>query len=117
MADVLVRNEGSVVMLTPKSEEARAWVDENLGLESWQWLGNSFAVEWRYAPDIVDGMVGDGLEVIPECHEVTDEDRAWLSELHITASKTAAEPQVNLRQETEPDTTTQVPQQAPPPMP
>lgn len=116
MADVLVRNEGSVVMLTPKSEEARAWVDENLGLESWQWLGNSFAVEWRYAPDIVDGMVGDGLEVIPECHEVTDEDRAWLSELHITASKTAAEPQVNLRQETEPDTTTQVPQQAPPPL-
>jgi hypothetical protein len=41
MADVLVRNEGSVVMLTPKSVEAKAWVDENLGLESWQWLGDS----------------------------------------------------------------------------
>ena|ERR1039458_5868484 len=105
MADVLVRNEGSVVMLTPKSVEARAWVDENLGLESWQWLGDAFAVEWRYAPNVVDGMIGDGLEVIPESHEITDEDIQWLSELHITASKTAAEPQVNLRQETEPDTT------------
>jgi hypothetical protein len=92
MADVLVRDEGSVIMLTPKSEKAKAWVDENLGLESWQWLGPSFAVEWRYAPDIVQGMMGDGLDVIPECHEVTDDDKKWLSELGITASKKAAAP-------------------------
>lgn len=104
MADVLVRNEGTVVLLTPKSIEARAWVDENLGLESWQWLGDSFAVEWRYAPNVVDGMIGDGLEVIPESHEITDEDIHWLAELHITATKTVAESQVNLRQETEPGT-------------
>ena len=104
MADVLVRNEGTVVLLTPKSVEARAWVDENLGLEAWQWLGDSFAVEWRYAPNVVDGMIGDGLEVIPESHEITDEDLQWLAELHITATKTVAEPQVNLGQETEPDT-------------
>ena len=66
MADVLVRNEGSIVMFTPKSQEAKNWVDDNLGLESWQWLGPAFAVEWRYAPDIVNGMTGDGLEVLRE---------------------------------------------------
>lgn len=105
MADVLVRNEGTVVLLTPRSDEAREWVDENLGLESWQWVGDSFAVEWRFAPNVVDGMIGDGLEVIPESHEITDEDLLWLAELHITATKTVSESQVILRQETERDTT------------
>lgn len=129
MADMLVRDEGSVVMFTPRSVEGQAWVDDNLGLESWQWLGKSFAVEWRYAPDIVAGMQGDGLEVIPEAHEVTEADKGWLAELgidwnpnsgSILASKktTKAKPvqgsQINLRPDIEPDTTTQVPQQAAP---
>lgn len=68
-------------------------------------MGDSFAVEWRYAPNVVDGMIGDGLEVIPESHEITDEDLLWLAELHITSTKTVTESQVNLRQETEPGTT------------
>jgi len=96
MADVLVRNEGSIIMLTPSTPEGKAWIDENLGLESWQWLGNSCAIEWRYAPDIIDGMRRDGLDVIPEFANVTDEDRKWLSQLGITASKKkAAVPMVN----------------------
>jgi hypothetical protein len=50
-------------------------------------------------------MINDGLEVIPESHEVTDEDKQWLSRLGITASrKIATEPQVNLRQDTTPNT-------------
>lgn len=107
MADILVRNESSIVMFTPKSNEGRTWVDENLNLESWQWLGQSFAVEWRYAPDIVQGMMEDGLEVIPESHDITDEDKEWLAELGISypsSNKIATEPQINLRPETNPNT-------------
>src|ERR1700739_173551 len=108
MADVTVRNEGSIIMLTPVSAEGKAWIDENLGLESWQWLGNSCAIEWRYAPDIVHGMMDDGLEVIPDHAHITDEDKQWLSQLGITASKKkkATEPQVNLRPQTAPRTPT-----------
>ena len=47
----------------------------------------------------------DGLEFIPESDDITEEDMQWLSELHITASKSVADPQVNLRQESEPDST------------
>lgn len=65
MADIWVRNEGSVVALTPFSQAGRVWIDENLTLESWQWLGPSAVVDWRFAPDIVAGMLEDGLEVIP----------------------------------------------------
>lgn len=64
MADVRVWNRGaSVVMVEPVSDEAKAWVSENVGLEGWQYLGNSFAVEPRYVDDLIAGMQGDGLEV------------------------------------------------------
>ena len=87
-------------MLTPSTPEGKAWIDENLGLESWQWLGNSCAIEWRYAPDIVNGMQEAGLEVIPAPAEITDDDKQWLSRLGITASKKkATEPLVPLRPE------------------
>ncbi len=90
MADVLVRNEGSILMLTPDSDSGREWIDENLGLESWQWLGNSCAIEWRYAPAIIEGMWEDGLEVTSEFANITDEDKEWLAELNITASNKEA---------------------------
>ena len=32
-------------LITPKSDRAKEWVDENVGLEPWQWLGDSFAVD------------------------------------------------------------------------
>jgi len=119
MADVLVRNEGSVVMFNPKSAEAKAWVKENLDLESWQWMGNAFAVEWRYAPDVAEGMMGDGLEIAPELEfpTITEEEKDWLLELGVTrgwwnegfkpleaSAKKAAVPFVPLRQETQPNT-------------
>jgi len=59
--DVLVENHGSVFMFVPMTQEAREWVDENVGLESWQWLGGGFAVEPRCALDLANGMQADGL--------------------------------------------------------
>ena len=50
-------------LITPITEICKDWVKENVNLESWQWLGDSFAVEHRYAVDLVVGMLGEGLVV------------------------------------------------------
>ena len=63
MPDVFVENHGSVCMVTPMSPAACAWVDENVSLESWQWLGASFACEPRYVTTLIDGMQEDGLTI------------------------------------------------------
>ena len=62
-ADVLVENHGSVFVFTPLTAAAREFVEEHVHLESYQWLGASFAVEHRYARDLAQGMIDDGLEV------------------------------------------------------
>jgi hypothetical protein len=61
--DVLVGDHGSVCMVTPMSPAAREWVDENVSLESWQWLGTSFSCEPRYVTSLIEGMQEDGLTV------------------------------------------------------
>jgi hypothetical protein len=52
----LVTDEGTVVLITPVSDKARQWVDENLSIEAWAWLGDSFGVEHRYAYDILEAI-------------------------------------------------------------
>jgi hypothetical protein len=52
----LVTDEGTVVLITPVSDRARQWVDENLSIEPWQWLGDGFGVEHRYANDIIEAI-------------------------------------------------------------
>lgn len=62
--DIRIANEGSVFVFTICSEAGRAWVEENVYLESWQWLGNrSFAVDHRYADQLAAGMEEAGLNV------------------------------------------------------
>ena len=61
--DVKISNHGSIIMVAPITEAARAWVDENLVLEGWQWLGAGFACEPRYLDTLVEGMTEAGLEV------------------------------------------------------
>jgi hypothetical protein len=50
-------------MVTPITTLAREWVEQNLALEGWQWMGASFAVEHRFVANLVNGMRADGLRV------------------------------------------------------
>ena len=52
----MVMDEGTVVFITPVSETARQWVDENLSIEPWMWMGSGFAIEHRCADDILEAM-------------------------------------------------------------
>jgi hypothetical protein len=61
--DIEVYNHGSLFIIYPKSPFAKEWVDENVCLEDWQWIGPGFVCEPRYVENLVAGMIGDGLEV------------------------------------------------------
>jgi len=54
--DLLVRNEGTVFVFCPLTERARAWIDENVQTEAWQWFGSALVVEHRYAWGLASGM-------------------------------------------------------------
>jgi len=53
----------TVFCLTPRTDEARNWIEENVHYESYQMLRNSVAVEHRYIADIITGMMEAGLVV------------------------------------------------------
>jgi len=63
MTDIRVENHGSIYIFIPQTDDGREWVDANLSLESWQWFGPGFAVEPRYALQLAEGMLNDGLRV------------------------------------------------------
>jgi len=60
--DVVVRNEGSIFMFQPLTKTARAWIEENAA-DDGMWFGGQLAVEHRYAADLAQGMLNDGLNV------------------------------------------------------
>jgi len=64
MADIEVANGGSIVLLRPVTSEGRDWVEENIGQDNgYQPYWPTVVCEARYAGDVIDGMVADGLEV------------------------------------------------------
>jgi hypothetical protein len=63
MVDLWVRDEGTVVAFRPVTETGRKWIDENIISEPWQWLGNTLAVDRRYADPIIQSASFEGLKV------------------------------------------------------
>lgn len=62
--DVQVENHGTIFTFALLTEAAREWVAENVGDESAQFFGGALAVEHRFAADLAEGMIVDGLAVI-----------------------------------------------------
>ena len=56
-------NHGSLILIAPLTDEAKAWVTEHVAVESWAWMGPAFACEPRYAGDLLAGAEADGLIV------------------------------------------------------
>lgn len=72
MIDYDFTDHGSLVMVTPRNDAAH----EHLSLNSdGQWLGNSLAVEPRYASDLSAELCRNGFTVeLPDGRVVTDAD-------------------------------------------
>jgi len=64
--DVDVTVTGGGYMVSPQSTAAREWVDTNVEVPDWSWMGGSFPVGHRYIEDLVEGMQDAGLRVIFE---------------------------------------------------
>jgi hypothetical protein len=63
ITDVTVENHGSVFIFQPHTDAAKKWIEDNVQVEGWQWIGGGLAVEPRCARDLADGMLRDGLIV------------------------------------------------------
>lgn len=59
-ADFISSNQGSIVLLTPISDDAFAWCDDNLAADAESFSG-SIAVESRMFFDIAYALLEDGL--------------------------------------------------------
>jgi hypothetical protein len=62
-ADFRFENYFSVVRLTPLTQAARDWLEEHVSYEDWQTFGRGVVIEPRYARQIMEGLVADGLTV------------------------------------------------------
>ena len=60
--DVLVANEGTVLVFCPMTSRAREWVDEHVQSDA-TWFGNALIVEYRFAWGLAQGMITDGLRL------------------------------------------------------
>ena len=60
--DFKVENHGTIFLFTPTNGAALEHLRENVSEES-QWLGDSLAVEHRYAADLVAALRTNGFTV------------------------------------------------------
>lgn len=74
LKDFEVSDWGTIVLVTPLTDEARQWVDDNVYTEPWQWMGGGFACEPRMVEALLEGIEVDGegqdiaLDAFEEAH-------------------------------------------------
>ena len=61
--DVRLSDEGSLIGFTPISEAAQDWFRLHVEAEDWQWMGDTLWIDHRFARDLMQGIVDDGLEL------------------------------------------------------
>ncbi len=60
--DVEVSREGGLFLFAPLTGGAQDWIDEHVGDDA-TWCGERLVVEHRYALELAEGMLSDGLRV------------------------------------------------------
>jgi hypothetical protein len=58
--DIHVENHGSIFLFRPETDTGREWLAEHT---DGQWWGGALVVEPRYARDLADGAMAEGLEI------------------------------------------------------
>ena len=65
MSDFNFSDHGTICLLSPLSRAARRWVHRHLPDDA-QKFGGAIAISHRYADDILNGILEDGLKVEPQ---------------------------------------------------
>jgi len=61
VVDIQVQNYGSIFLFVPLTEAGEEWLRANT---DGTWFGGALAVEHRYARDLADGAIEDGLILV-----------------------------------------------------
>jgi len=56
MADFIIADHGSIVLVTPTNDEAKGWLKHHVDTEETQYFGGALVVEPRYLGDLIDGF-------------------------------------------------------------
>lgn len=64
--DFAVSGHWTIYSLRPISEDAQAWVEENLQGDDVTWFGGAVVVEHRFINPIIEGILRDGLTISKE---------------------------------------------------
>jgi hypothetical protein len=60
--DIVVSDQGSVILVIPRTEAARSWLTDNVDSGA-MWYGQSLVVEPRYISYLIEGMMEEGLRI------------------------------------------------------
>jgi hypothetical protein len=60
--DFTVAGGGTLYILRPNTDQAKAWVEEHIESDAQKW-GGGVCVEHRYIGDIVNGIQAEGMTV------------------------------------------------------
>lgn len=63
MTDARFHNHGSLIGIVPITMAAQDWIDEHVEAEAYMWMGPVLYAEPRYAHDLANAMIADGLTV------------------------------------------------------
>ncbi len=58
--DFVVRSHGTIWTFEPNTDSAKSFVHPDLEVHGWQWLGQSFGVDYRLANDLIAALEGEG---------------------------------------------------------
>lgn len=61
--DIQVAYHGSVVIITGRSDSGREYLDERMPEDAPLWGRDGYVVESRYAPAIIEDLLGAGMDV------------------------------------------------------
>lgn len=61
--DFIAAHHGSLITLTPLTDEGKAWCDDHLEDDA-LWVGRAVAIEPRYFEAIADGIAAAGLTFV-----------------------------------------------------
>jgi len=61
--DFKIENHGTIYLFRPLTASAQEWVEEHVEIPGWDWLGNGFGVEHRYAEPLIEGILDAGFEI------------------------------------------------------
>ena len=60
--DIWILPQGTLTLVRPLTKKASGWVSQHLRDHS-QWFGPALLIDQHYIPNLLDGMIADGLQV------------------------------------------------------